>query len=609
MKLPWSITTTIRNPERLRNLLRVFKELEGETWDKDTQEKFQILLIQHRLYGYGRPQFYGDLSPEQVEIIDTTDFDISYEQAEDIFVSKDYTDPPMRGRQSANPLFKLGLAVLRNKKITITQTGELFLHDTYDYEKIFFRSFLKWQIPNPLSRDYPDDGNYAIKPFVGTLQLIKAVNELEIASGNKPKGISKAEFCLFVPTLVHFQDIQTYAEKIVELRNELSEIPSQEQQNYFNEYERQFVSDFLDSENDKEITKLQNNLYDYGDNAIRYFRLTRFIYIRGNGNYVDLEPRRAVEINELLAHDNAQPLSFSSKDEYSEYLADITKPQLPWETETKYKEIISNLIKDIESYSAAPDKENIEFRDYQNLDLDELGKYADELRSQRRSLQNAEILSKSQELTEIQACINSLEKIYDANNRPTLLEKLSTFGLLALNDAIKIHPNYPVGDDNEPTFTAPAGVPDIECFYASFNSICEVTMLKTRDQWINEGQPVMRHLRDFGDKHSDKPSYCLFIAPSLHRDTINTFWTAIKYEYEGEKQRIVPLTIKQFIVVLNVLVQMKTKQQFLKHSELLHLYDQIVNLKDSAKDSREWVKLIPSVINTWQDRLTSQSLI
>ena len=118
-----------------------------------------------------------------------------------------------------------------------------------------------------------------------------------------------------------------------------------------------------------------------------------------------------------------------------------------------------------------------------------------------------------------------------------MLEKLSSLGLHALNDALKIQPNYPVGDDNEPTFTAPANTPDIECFYQSFNAICEVTMLTGRDQWYNEGQPVMRHLRDFENKHQDKDSYCLFIAPKMHRDTINTFWTAIKYEYEGRTQK------------------------------------------------------------------------
>ena len=54
-----------------------------------------------------------------------------------------------------------------------------------------------------------------------------------------------------------------------------------------------------------------SNLKDYGDNAIRYFRLTRYIYIRGNGFYVDLEKRRMIEITELLKIDNASPIKFT----------------------------------------------------------------------------------------------------------------------------------------------------------------------------------------------------------------------------------------------------------------------------------------------------------
>ena len=143
-----------------------------------------------------------------------------------------------------------------------------------------------------------------------------------------------------------------------------------------------------------------------------------------------------------------------------------------------------------------------------------------------------------------------------------MLEKLSALGLHALNDALQIHPNYPVGDDNEPTFTAPANVPDIECFYKSFNAICEVTMLRGRDQWFNEAQPVMRHLRDFEERYKEKPSYCLFIAPQIHRDTVNTFWIAIRYEYEGRRQRIIPLSIKLFVSILKTLLKMKKKEFF-----------------------------------------------
>jgi len=50
MKKPWSISTTVRNPERLRNFLNVLKILEGQPFNSDNQIKYQILLIQHKLY-------------------------------------------------------------------------------------------------------------------------------------------------------------------------------------------------------------------------------------------------------------------------------------------------------------------------------------------------------------------------------------------------------------------------------------------------------------------------------------------------------------------------------------------------------------------------------
>jgi hypothetical protein len=49
-------------------------------------------------------------------------------------------------------------------------------------------------------------------------------------------------------------------------------------------------------------------------------RLTRYIYIRGGGYYVDLEPRRMVEINAILEQDNGAAKEFSL-DEYKQYIA------------------------------------------------------------------------------------------------------------------------------------------------------------------------------------------------------------------------------------------------------------------------------------------------
>ncbi|MBU2596605.1 MAG: hypothetical protein KJ757_03450, partial [Planctomycetes bacterium] len=58
-KILWSIATAVRNPERLVNFLKVLKKMEGETWNNEGQCKYQALLIQERLYGFGNSQFYN----------------------------------------------------------------------------------------------------------------------------------------------------------------------------------------------------------------------------------------------------------------------------------------------------------------------------------------------------------------------------------------------------------------------------------------------------------------------------------------------------------------------------------------------------------------------
>ncbi|NQV12757.1 MAG: AlwI family type II restriction endonuclease [Parcubacteria group bacterium] len=604
MRKAWSITTTLRNPERLRSFLVVLQQLENLEWNLESQKKYQILLIQSRTYGYGSNQFYDGLSQNQINLIDDTSKEISLKEAERIFNAKNYEDPAMRGRQSLNPLKKMGLVSVKDGKVVITALGKLLLKDDFDFGEIFFRSFLKWQIPNPDSSDYKLEDGYNIKPFIGVLHLIDEVNKKSLGLGEKVKGISKQEFSLFCPTLINFKDIELYAEKIVNLRKKIKGERKQEQKIIFDNYKKDFVQEFLGTSNREEINGFLQNLKDYGDNAIRYFRLTRYIHIRGGGFYIDLEPRRSVEIESLLGFDNAQSRSFESKEEYLNYISDISKPQLPWETKEKYIEIIEKLINEIRADETASEKESTEIEDYQEMQNNELKNYIAKLRAYRRSLQDEENHKKSQNTAQIKSYIKDLENIFDFDDRPILLEKLSTFGLHALNDALKIQPNYPVGDDNEPTFTAPANTPDIECFYENFNAICEVTMLKGRDQWYNEGQPVMRHLRDFEDKHPDKTSYCLFIAPTLHRDTINTFWAAIKYEYEGKPQKIVPLSIKHFVSILKILVQIKTENKFLKHSEISRLYDEILNSSNSFDDSSGWLQNIPGVISSWQESLS-----
>jgi len=602
MKKPWSISTTVRNPDRLRGFLRVLKELEGQPFNSDNQIKYQVLLIQNKLY---KPT---QLTRRQQKYIDDIEGEMPFSIAQEIFDAQDYEDPAMRGRNSVAPLNKMGLCIAKNSAdgVRILPLGEYFLSEDYDLGKLFFIHFLKWQLPNPASRSFSESDGFIIKPFIGTLHLINEVNREWTRAGNSPVGINKEEFSLFVPTLIDYRRIRRQAKKVIKYRVRLSLQKDERSRRQFREkYKRVFAKMFLGTNNNAEISKLLNNLRDYGDNTIRYFRLTRYMHIRGGGFYIDLEPRRSIEIKRLLSSDNAAPLSFKDADEYIEYLADIGQPTLPWETKIELEKIALNLSQDIQHYvkdlkSKTEEVPLFHYSEAAKLSENELKEYVENLREYRRKLQDIEIHFESQDITKIRGYIEALKNIFQSENKASIeLERLATLALNALNDALEIKPNYPVGDDNEPTFTAPANKPDIECFYEKFNSVCEVTMLTNRSQWYNEGQPVMRHIRAFEDSFGDKTVYGLFIAPRLHQDTIETFWMAIKYGYKGTVQKIVPLTISQFIRLLEILLQIKEQGRRFTHDELLNLYERILNLTKHAAHSEEWIEQIEMLYSNW----------
>jgi len=609
MKKPWSISTTVRNPERLRDFLRVLKELERQPFNSENQIKYQILLIQNKLY---TPT---DLTREQQRYFDDIETEMPFAVAKEIFDAQGYEDPAMRGRNSVAPLNKMGLCVAKNSAegVRITPLGEYFLSDDYDLGKLFFIHFLKWQLPNPASITFSENDGFAIKPFIGVLHLIKKVNKRWAKLGNDPIGISKDEFSLFATTLIDYRNIKRQAEKLIEYRLGLRSQKDDKSKKQFREkFRKSFAKTFLETNKSSEIAKLLNNLKDYGDNSIRYFRLTRYLHIRGGGFYVDLESRRSIEIDKLLSTDNAAPLAFENADGYIEYLADIEQPVLPWETKPELVKIAEKLSRDAQDYVADLKSKGITapafgFQKIESLSADQLKTHIEELRGQRRKLQELETHFESQDVSKIQEYIDALKNIYQSDNKKSIeLEKLTTLALNALNDALEIKPNYPVGDDNEPTFTAPANKPDIECFYEKFNSVCEVTMLMDRSQWYNEGQPVMRHVRDFENSYSNKVTYCLFIAPRLHQDTIETFWMAIKYGYKGTTQRIVPLSITQFIRLLEILLEIRKQGKKFTHDELLNFYEQILGLTNRVAHSEEWIEQIPEAITAWQKSILAK---
>lgn len=597
MDVLWSASTTMRNPERTFSFLKTAVEIEGEVWNDDTQIKYQILLIKNRFY----TPTEKNLPKALFSLIEDYSHILTFDEAAQIFEKKNYVDSAMRGRTSFDPLEKLGLVSLDKDgsglcRVRITDFGRMFLDGKIDLGEMVFVSLLKTQFPYPLSKGR---GDYNIKPFVGTLHLIKRVNELCEQNGEKPVGISREEFGIFVLSLKNYIAIPATAKKLLDFRRKKRSLPTDKERGAF---VSAFIADYLSN-----FQNAEKNVREYTDNMVRYLRLTRYIFIRGGGYYIDLEPRRMLEINAILAQDNAAAKEFTT-DEYKRYISDYNAYVLPFETPQKLHAIAEGIVaenQDLAGKLGLTTEVTVPIP----VVMGELKALIAKLRDRRAILQNLLLKQDYQNIVKIDEAIAALSATLGgrsaSGSKPSIeLEKWTNVALNILNDARFIKPNSPLGDDNEPTFTAPAGVPDIECYYDGFGAICEVTMLTGRDQWYNEGQPVMRHLRSFESDNDEQDNYCLFVAPRLHTDTVNTFWTAVKYEYEGQKQKIIPITISMLIGILRVVRDVKAADKPFTKDHLRSLYDQCIDIS-SVSNSTKWGEHIGQVVEDWTNELIS----
>lgn len=593
MKKPWSISTTVRNPERLRDFLKVLKNLEGQEFNKENQIKYQILLIQEKLY---RPL---NVPQEFRKYYEDPELCITYEVAEEIFNAQDYEDPPMRGRQSVNPLNKLGFSIARegSGSIQITELGNRFLAGDYDIGFVFFKSLLKLQFPNPWSVDFSEKEGFNIMPLVATMQLIDRLNKK-----SSEKGLNKTEFSLFVPTLINADQIDEQIKRILEFRKE--------------ENKKRYIYDFAEEfyGTEKVPNEKINNLFDYGDNIMRYFRLTRYFRVSidplGYRWTIDLEPARMVEIEQLLDKYDGRAINFKDLSDYLNYLSDITMPELPWEKIDNLRKIalsLRNMIAEQikrENVKVYQKEQKILIVDIEKLKKEHLGNYIAELR--KLNLELKDRLKKLQIVNNTQKIDEIIKELKDPKRlkryEPEQFEKMITEALKIINDEISIKPNYPVDDEGEPINHSPGNKPDIECYYQTFKAICEVTLNTSKLQWVQEGQPVMRHLRDFEVQHQDKEIFCLFIAPRIHNDTYSQFWISVKYEYNGQPQSIIPLTTEQFSLLLVALLELVKQGKKFSHEKLYNLYNRIVSETKKLKSFSEWANYIPEAIKEWQQK-------
>jgi hypothetical protein len=592
MSLPWSITTTVRNPIRNRDFLKTISEFEGLEFNEEIQIKFQIRLIEKRFYKPNK-------IPPECQALVASNSKIDYENAKKIFEFNNYEDPPMRGRQSANPLSKLGFAVARENfdKIIITTLGKKFLEEDYDINYIFLKSLIKIQFPNPWSKDFSKKKGFNLNPFISTLHLINKINKK-----SKIKGLTQAEFSIFVPTLNKFDSIDDQVKNIISYRKETNK--------------RSFVKDFAKKFYKKKELKEKkiSNLFDYGDNIMRYFRLTNYFKVSKShilGEWrIDLEPTKKEEINQIIKEFKGEPINFSDENSYLKYLSDINLPKLPWENK-------DNLIKIIKSYNNNLNeilkKNKLKIKKFDknlnktkftsNNSKEDLLSIKDKYINVHRKIKNFINFGKMKyDLKKLNEKIEFLEnskKINSNQFKPEMFEKLFVDIFIILNDSKKIKPNYPMDEDGEPLSHASSNKPDFECYYNNFNIVGEVTKQQGGNQWMTETVPPQKHLSDFEDKNKDKPNFLLFLAPTIHERTYANFFIAIKGGAYG-KQKIIPLSTTQFSSLLKKINIFISKNKKFNSDMLKNFFEDMINLAEKSERATDWSTYINEAVKNYK---------
>ena len=346
----WSISTSIRNPERIPDFMRAIALMEGRTWDIQAQTDYYIHQIALRIRSKIRRT---NLSPESLAALDGATETLTFDQAKKIYEENEYVGDGMRGRQDIKVLSNFGL-VDKTEKVVITSLGRAFLDNKVELSEVMLNFDFKWQVPEPEHLLYTAENGFGIRPFIGTLALIRRVNELWESEGNNPVGLTWTEFCIFAPTLIHYSNIDKWAQRIISHRKKTRGLPANDKE----KKESVLINMFLEEnmEHGDTLESLRSTLKDYGDNAFRYFKQTRMLKLRGGGFHVDISEVSSLQAQMLIDAEEYKPINFKSALEYRKYMEDLTSFIPPWSLPEKAKHVEDKLIKLLQERGVAATK-------------------------------------------------------------------------------------------------------------------------------------------------------------------------------------------------------------------------------------------------------------
>lgn len=546
------VTTSPRTPAKMIPEIELLNShFAGQVWNTETQLAFMELL-----------------------------------KEENFFNGEGANDPAFSARDRINRAPKsLGFVVL-SPVISLTQAG-LELVTSRRKEEIFLRQLLKFQVPSPYHIPTANAAEFWVKPYLELFRLTRHFGSLKFD-----------ELRLFGLQLTDYRNFDIIVEKIEGFRIE----KAQHQGNY-----RRFYQEYLRSElrqiyadriqagrtrtretNDATIATFLNtqasNLRDYADACIRYLRATGLVNISHIGKSISIVPEKMQEVDYFLQHTDREPCFVDNETQYISYLGNATTPALL----TDNRDLLEQKIR--AEFPHIDFSETLTLQQLKDIFADELEKRKEQILTEQITAIKDYRLFEEINTTFDQILDNSL---YD---NPLMLE-WNTWRAMTMLDGGTIKANLKFDDFGNPMSTAQGNMADIVCDYNDFGLTVEVTMQGGQRQYETEGEPVTRHLAKV-KRETNKPAYCLFIAPNINNACIAHFYALHKMNisYYGGISTIVPLPLNIFIKMIedshnaNYVPEPRHIQQFFEHSN---------ELANSTNNEREWYNGITQKALNW----------
>ncbi|UKB81030.1 AlwI family type II restriction endonuclease [Chryseobacterium sp. MEBOG07] len=575
----WNIgNTTVRNPKRIENALKVYVEegFSGNAKGPEREAQLHAKLKERDVL-----EFDGEASAWNGRKWRAAFYQLGFISYEKYLINETIETP--------SQLFSLIELQHINSAFQLTPAGKKLIEAIAipEIEEIYTRQFTCYEVPNLLESSFPEG---RMKPFILFLQVLKLLQD----SNNE--GLNKFETGLFLQKFQnHTEELPNIVfQQILQFRQELQACTTATlKRELKNKYKIQLQS---------EIGISPNSVMDYSDTTFRYFSLSGLFSRKGQT--IVIRQSKMTFVNTLLA---TEP-RFLYSEGIVPYLNFYYKNSYPLPTDNidfAFAEVqyLANSIRD---------QNNPLLAQAQNLSINSPIKDVQQIRFQLITYNNWEreedfaIEQQSEEA--ILDILNYLKVLnnettdsnLEIDDRPSYLEWVVWRSFLAISGiVVPVHSTrrFPVDQDFYPRNTAPGGGSDLLIEFETYVLIVEVTLTTSHRQMAAESEPVRRHTVNYKEQYPNKDVYCLFIAPTIDNNVAETFRIGVWYKQDLEEfVHIVPMTITDFILAFELL----TIKRF-KNSDFKTLLERCLIMRNVR--APQWKIEISKEIETWRNRI------